>query len=239
MWRLNRSCAGKERAEIEGTSSPRNGLRATYSGPYKFVGSFNCSLDKSAEFWRTPIYLLKAALDNCVATRRHISLFILLVSLPGLSSCVWHTTYPLIKPTAPKVSFLSTAKVDSLQPVFKWSPSKIVAKDVQYDLIVYEAIYNGDLAKEKFSPGPVVYYREGLADTEHRMEQPLRVNVVVGRSYNGTFIWSVRTRQGTQVSKWAGYDRRFSSVGPGMTGSEKTKDQPFLFSAWNVAPKRK
>jgi hypothetical protein len=174
----------------------------------------------------------KSAANNWRAKYRQISVLVFVVGLFSLTACVSHTTYPLIKPSSPKVSFMNTTEVD-MQPVFRWTPSMAVAADVRYDLIVYEAVYDSPSALggvPVFTHGPVVYYREGLSETEHRMEQPIKLNV----------IWSVRTRRGTDIlSDWAGYDRRVTAFIPmGGTGTNKVKNQPFLFSVWKVANKK-
>ncbi len=68
--------------------------------------------------------------------------------------------------------------------------------DVQYDFIIYES----DRLPFQYHPadwsiGSVVYYREGLKEPEHKLEEPLKPH----RGY----YWSVRVRRGENVSDWS------------------------------------
>lgn len=130
------------------------------------------------------------------------------------------TTFQGIKPISPEVSVPGALKrADSLQPTFRWEPSS--EANVTYDLVVYEGI---TIKEESFpysirhAVGREVYYREGLKEPEHRIEEPLKPDT--------EYYWSVRLRRGAQVSSWALYDRTVFI--PGISYS-KVRNYPFMF----------
>ena len=99
-------------------------------------------------------------------------------------------------------------QVDGLQPTLKW---EAVPNVESYDLIIYRGVpkdqpdvtYAGiekleDKRTGWFVAGKEVYYREAIRDTSHRVEEPLQTNAV--------YVWSVRTRTGTNVTDWSTYD---------------------------------
>ena len=89
-----------------------------------------------------------------------------------------------------------TPAADSVQPTLRWEP----VEGATYDLIVFLGVgHDRDFwNKEEYVPGSRVYYREGLAAAEHRLEQPLE--------YDTRYFFSVRTRKDGKVSAWSRYD---------------------------------
>lgn len=109
--------------------------------------------------------------------------------------------------------------VDSLQPTLewerfprgidmKWAPEEMArVKDVRYDVIV-QAQYGAGASAS------IVYRREGLSESTHRLETPLAVTT--------SYVWTVRARfelDGRQrVTQWASmrgnWDRNVDAVTP-------------------------
>ncbi len=111
--------------------------------------------------------------------------------LLGLVGCA---TPHVVTPIYPKVGNpMSPATVDSLLPTLKWQA--LDSGDATYDLVIYESLTTKEGKK---ALGREVYYRKGLAGTEHRLEEPLKPDT--------EYYWSVRVRKGDTVSKWATYD---------------------------------
>lgn len=108
------------------------------------------------------------------------------------------TTFHGIEPIYPKVGNpISPKGVNSLQPTFRWKPSP--EPDVTYDIIIYECIKLKSFWRGiERSVGREVYYRQGLKEAEHKINEPLKPD--------SEYYWSIRTRQGEKVSKWATYD---------------------------------
>ena len=85
-----------------------------------------------------------------------------------------------------------------------------MSPDTVYDL----AIWDSGLDPQRSSPGhfvywgTVVYQREGLTDTVHRVEMRLKPNTV--------YFWSVRTRQGSTVGPWSTYSGDAGGAIPGL-----------------------
>jgi hypothetical protein len=155
-------------------------------------------------------------------------LLVPMMCLMGLTACISHTTYPIVKPITPAGHSLWTVDerrtVDSLQPTFRWKPSSTyLAPDASFDLILYQAIKNPIGGQSPgWLPGQVAYYREGLKAPQHQIETPLRANTL--------YIWSVRVRRIQEVSEWAGYNNLLIIPVPGVgLPGASTKDQPFLF----------
>jgi hypothetical protein len=108
--------------------------------------------------------------------------------------------------------------VDSLQPTLKWKSTD--SNTTKYDLIVYRATMRA--VKETlipsgrepvyYVPGEEVYYREGIEGNSHRIEQPLLPAMI--------YVWSVRTRDGSNVGPWSTYS--FHSHIIALGGSAKT-----------------
>jgi hypothetical protein len=125
------------------------------------------------------------------------SIWILMISGVVLISCTRSTG---VKPIYPEVGYhnITLIKVDSLQPTFRWKPW---LGAVTYDLIIYEAItkpWSFWTGVQQQQVGREIYYREGLKETEHKIEEPLRPRTA--------YFWSVRIRKGQEVSDWSLYD---------------------------------
>jgi hypothetical protein len=82
--------------------------------------------------------------------------------------------------------------VGTLQPTFQWTAPK--EPGVSYDVIICVGV----MERHGFwVPGKTAYYRGDIKTTTHTVDQPLSPNTV--------YVWSVRTRSGTRVSRWAAY----------------------------------
>src|SRR5262249_46141384 len=120
--------------------------------------------------------------------------------------------------------------VDTLQPTLRWklSPAQPSTTDINYDLVICRAT-NVTLARATnvtlgCPKGNVVYNRTGLKDAQHTIEQPLNANAI--------YFWSIRVRQGTNVSDWAGYNYTSFSLLPlpgAFLNGSREKDRPFRF----------
>jgi hypothetical protein len=151
-------------------------------------------------------------------------IFILTFSLLILTAC--SNTFHGVTVISPKVGDpRDPTKVKSLQPTLQWKASS--QAEVTYDVIIYEGIvigstfdkYRGQL---KRAVGKMIYYREGIKETEHRVEEPLKPDY--------EYYWSVRIRQGDQTSEWSRYDFFFFAgvgyvQGDNLTFSFKTPDK--------------
>jgi hypothetical protein len=82
--------------------------------------------------------------------------------------------------------------VRTLQPTFQWTPPK--EPGVSYDLIICVGVIE---SHGFWVPGETAYYRGGLMTTTHTIDRPLSPNTV--------YVWSVRSRTATRMSKWAAY----------------------------------
>jgi len=127
------------------------------------------------------------------------SLFLTAILVLILSSCSvqYHGLRP-ISPIPPQQFGSAPRVVDSLQPTLSW---KTVSKNggTKYDLIIYKGVEKRiDPFSAFYYSGKEVYYREGVEGGHHRIEQPLNSNTV--------YVWSVRTRIGTNVGSWSTYD---------------------------------
>lgn len=138
----------------------------------------------------------------------------IIVSLVVLAGC---TSFGNIKPIYPEVGNPNFPKeTQSLQPTFRWEAVK--STGATYDLIVYQGIKTESFWEGvKRSIGEEIYYREGLTQTEHKLEEPLQP----GKEY----YWTVRVRHGDQTSEWAKYDYTLF-LG---TAYMKAGNQPFIF----------
>jgi hypothetical protein len=142
------------------------------------------------------------------------NLWILMLCLVVLAGCA---TYKGIKPIYPEVGHPNMPKVvDSLQPTFRWEP--VPERGATYDFIVYECIKDDDFWKgPRRAVGREIYYREGLNQTEHKIEESLKPN----REY----FWSVRLRHGQFAQSWSLYNYELF-LG---TAYMHAKNLPFLF----------
>ncbi len=132
--------------------------------------------------------------DHAIAVGRVFLLAALLALLS--TACTWKNVHG-VTPIYPKLTVTNIGEVsitESFQPTFRWEP--VEEPDVQYDFIIYES---GRLPlhyrPENWSVGSEVYYREGLKEAEHKLEEPLKPH----RGY----YWSVRVRRGENVSDWS------------------------------------
>jgi hypothetical protein len=151
------------------------------------------------------------------------SIWILIMSGLVLISCARFT---VVKPIYPEIGqnnvFPST--VDGLQPTFRWEPSPAAET---YDFIIYKAI-NFDKGiwiwkGIRRAVGREIYYREGLKESEHKIEEPLAPNT--------EYYWSVRIRKGQEVSSWSLYylSIHFDPFGQMETRRKYGEYFPFLF----------
>jgi hypothetical protein len=89
--------------------------------------------------------------------------------------------------------------VGTLRPTFQWSAPN--EPGVSYDFIICVGV----LERHGFwLPGKKAYYRGDIKTTTHTVEQPLLPDTM--------YVWSVRTRSGNKVSKWAAYSDRNPSL---------------------------
>jgi hypothetical protein len=123
-----------------------------------------------------------------------------------------------VTPLYPKVGVPNDPSiVESLQPTFRWKPS--AQSEVTYDFIVYEGIKEESLRelRVKRAIGREIYYREGLKETEHKIEEPLKPGT--------EYYWSVRIRKEQNVSTWSLYNYEAYL---GVTWI-KARNCPFIF----------
>lgn len=119
-------------------------------------------------------------------------IFVLMVIMFGLVAC--SINYDLI-PISPVASHQDYPDlVDSLQPTLEWNPYS--GPDVTYDVIIYEGVrvkspYGLSLEAKQLVSGKVVYYRQGLKEPQHTIEEPLKPNA--------EYRWEVRARTGDKI----------------------------------------
>jgi hypothetical protein len=125
--------------------------------------------------------------------KRHI--FVLIVGVFGLVACsTTHYGLRYISPVGEGQDY--PILVDSLQPTLEWTQYR--EPDVTYDVIIYEGVrVKGpySLGGGQLVSGKVVYYRHGLKEPQHRIEEPLKPNA--------EYRWSVRARRGDKVTDWS------------------------------------
>jgi hypothetical protein len=122
--------------------------------------------------------------------RRLIFVSVLIVGVFGLIACSINYDLIPISPVAFHQDYPDP--VDSLQPTLEWNPYS--GPDVTYDVIIYEGVrvkkpYS--LGETQLVSGKVVYYRQGLKEPKHTIEEPLKPNA--------EYRWSVRARTGDKV----------------------------------------
>jgi hypothetical protein len=117
-----------------------------------------------------------------------------------LSACVpvWSRSFRGLEPVSPSVQLGRFSEVGSLQPELRWKPAK--AQGPTYDLIIWDSGLDPEktLPREGEQLGSVVYQREGLSETSHQVDMPLKPNTL--------YFWSVRTREGSTVGDWSIFD---------------------------------
>ncbi len=129
-------------------------------------------------------------------------MFIITIGLLGLTAC---TTFHGVTAISPKTGHpYHATKAENLQPTLQWKSSS--QGDETYDVIIFEVLVRdakrrtiyGDPLLEYGTTGKMVYYRERIKETYHKVEDPLEQDT--------HYYWSVRVRQGDKVSKWSRYD---------------------------------
>ncbi|MBN1571303.1 MAG: hypothetical protein JXA73_25940 [Acidobacteria bacterium] len=91
----------------------------------------------------------------------------------GLTSCVHRSRYTVIRPLSPVPDKEGYAWVDSVNPTLCWKLSRgTPSPDMTFDLVIYE---KGPRDRNYYPPKgwiyrKQVYYRDGLKETEHRVE---------------------------------------------------------------------
>lgn len=126
--------------------------------------------------------------------------WLIVICFIWFSAC---TTFYGVTPLYPEVGHPNfAAVVDTLQPTLRWKPSA-ESDATSYDLIIYECvkITASWQTPERRILGKEVYYREGLNQIEHKIEEPLKPDT--------EYFWSVRIRQGSKVSAWSKYNHEF------------------------------
>lgn len=94
-------------------------------------------------------------------------------------------------------------------------------QSIRYDVAVHEVIR---LDGSRSRPGKQVYYREGIAETSHRVE----VSLEPGRDY----YWFVRARRGNLAGPWSRFGY-FAFFGLGWMSAS---NQPYRFRTPGPAP---
>ena len=120
------------------------------------------------------------------------SIWIIMISGLVLIGCMRSTG---VKPIYPKIGGRNyiPSTVKSLQPTFRWEPSP--AADT-YEFVIYEVIDKSSIWKgRQLFVGPIIYYRDGLKEPEHKIEELLKPGT--------KYYWTIRTRRGQEVSNWA------------------------------------
>jgi hypothetical protein len=128
--------------------------------------------------------------------REPVVLFIGLLMLAGCTMPIYKGG---IEPIYPGVrTFGKTYEtVETLTPTFRWKSS--ATSPCTYDFAIWDVGQSIPAGMgTAVTKGPAVYYKEGLATTEHTVEVPL--------SPDSRYYWSVRTRADGKVSAWATYD---------------------------------
>ncbi len=136
---------------------------------------------------------------------------ILIIVLLGISGCWSHSG---LKPIYPQ-AMTSPVVVDSVQPTLRWKSAS--ESNVTYDVIIYDVIKTQVTATKPRATGKVVYYREGIKESEHKIEDPLKTNT--------EYFWSVRFRSGEKVSDWSTWSYTFYVYGQYI----EEKNVPFMF----------
>jgi hypothetical protein len=182
-----------------------------YSGSFKYK-----SRTLKASVWAADdARLLREEFENCSKdlSERIIEEAFMLVEFPVISSRRQFCMLSPIYPQWERILFKDQAKyvlVDSHQPTFKWEsfPREIDIvggsnriSNVAYDLKVWKV--------EDDFPVDLVYRRQGLSDSSHKIEEPLM--------RSSKYFWTVRARfeldNQPRVTKWAYSQRPFPPRG--------------------------
>jgi len=118
-----------------------------------------------------------------------------LALLCGCSMPIHNTA---IRPIYPKVGHGVKPEVtDSLSPTFLWRSEN--KEPCTYDFAIWDVGDSTQVVNASYMEfRPYIYYREGLATPEHKLEIPLAPDT--------PYFWSVRIREGKKVSPWATHD---------------------------------
>ena len=108
---------------------------------------------------------------------------LIVASMVILTGCATTSSEEMLKITSPA----HEQTVSSLQPTLQWAPSS--KSGVSYDLIIF--VPDETDSKKNVT----VYYREGLTETTHKIEEALKP----GTEYQ----WSVRTREGDNLGEYS------------------------------------
>jgi len=136
-------------------------------------------------------------------------IYSLTIGLLGLSAC---SSFSVLKPIYPE-PMITPVVVDSVQPTIRWKPAS--ESNVTYDVIIYDVITAKPPAEPR-AMGKVVYYREGIKESQHKIEDPLNPNT--------EYFWSVRFRSGEKVSAWSTFSYSVYFGGVSASG----KNVPFM-----------
>lgn len=112
--------------------------------------------------------------------------------------------------------------IDTLQPELRWVDIKTEGQT--YDVCVWET--SSSMQDESWlgipfipnSWGRQVYYVEGINENYHKIDKPLKPNTC--------YHWSVRTRNGKNVSGWGGFSQ--GMIGVMVVGYETNVPYGFI-----------
>jgi hypothetical protein len=90
-------------------------------------------------------------------------------------------------------------------------------------MIIYDVITAKPPADPKRATGKVVYYREGIKEPQHKIEDPLNPNT--------EYFWSVRFRSSENVSAWSTWSYSFYASGVSVVA----KNVPFMFKTPGIS----
>jgi hypothetical protein len=99
-------------------------------------------------------------------------------------------------------------KIDTLEPVLKWTDVKSPGQT--YDVAVWETSSRASDKSILGTPleprdwGTQIYYAQALSQNFYKISKPLKPNTC--------YHWSVRIRTGTRVSKWATFNQSAVSL---------------------------
>lgn len=121
-----------------------------------------------------------------------------------LCGCVQINKYGGLEPVSPKPGKVTTPVCESVTPTFQWKDKDAATK--KYDVGIWK--YHNGLRGER------VYYREGIQECSHTVEEPLALET--------PYYWSVRV---SGSPTWSTY----SWMGAGMGMTAYGQGEYFLF----------
>lgn len=99
-----------------------------------------------------------------------------------------------VEPIEPPGATAGYPTVSILTPLLRWKPSR--KDNVSYDVAIYDSLtLTFDTPGAPRARGALVAYAEGLREPQYQVTEPLKP----GRKYD----WSVRLREGDDVSTWS------------------------------------